>query len=151
MSLTTISVISAAYFNIKHKQIKNRLTYFFIKVYGAVDKEKILRVNYGEKIDDILKRITVSVDADLKKIDKNVLLKPGKALFIPFKNGWPKLKANLEITLIDLTRRGVKLSIAKKIMPILNKKGGVTWSDLSSVQGVGSATMRTLHRVLEID
>ncbi|MDC8913907.1 hypothetical protein PR248_02530 [Metamycoplasma hyosynoviae] len=131
----------------KNNQHKKVVT---IKIKGAVFYPGEYIVKHGSKFFNLLPRIKLKPNADITKIDNNLILEKDLTIFIPFSSK-AKMKLKDIKKVDDLINIGIKKSIATKLFNLIKTRNwNIRWEDIEKVSGIGVKTMQILKEKIQL-
>ena len=117
-----------------------------VSVSGAVLQDEIIDLPCYSTIDDLLKEITVTAEADLSSLNRTVVLKDNDAVVIPVKTEVQKISINLadEAQLQKIS--GIGPVMAGRIVEYRRQHGLFqTLEQLLKVKGIGAKTLEKIR------
>ncbi|QZE12604.1 MAG0490 family ComEA-like DNA-binding protein [Mycoplasma sp. Ms02] len=131
----------------KGGKIVNNFKYSYI-VSGAVLSPQEINTNQKLTPRQIFAKTGLESDADVSSFDYDKIKEPGD-LFVPYKMEKIKMK-NLN-NIIELTKRGVGKTAAKRIIEYAKTNEEYSWDEVLRLPGVGPATFEKVQNIISID
>ncbi|MCS4536875.1 hypothetical protein NXS15_01915 [Mycoplasma sp. CSL7475-4] len=144
--VTTSLVIDKKESYIKPKETPKE---FKIKIEGAVLNKGEYIAKKGDKLFDVIKQAQPLSNANLKEIDIGLSINKNMSIFIEYDiEKGPFLDWKLLNKSTQLSRYGIKKSIASKLLKYRKTNNKTTWTKLGQLKGIGPETLKKLRKIL---
>lgn len=134
--------------NIVYEQKSNS---YNVSIEGAVKNPGFYSFKKPKKIREIIFTANVLTNADLNVLDLEKLISEDCEIVVPFKVDsikkikWKKLQ-NVE----QLTKLGIRPSIAQIIINHRRKNETTTWEEILALKGIGEVTLAQLKDIIDL-
>lgn len=148
-------IIGSSYFLINKfilskPKVQNNNSYY-VNVEGAVRNPGKYLLNKPTKIREILFKADLKSEADILSLNLEKIINDEQTIIVPYKIGaFNKLKWQNYNNINLLTSKGIKLSIAQKLLDFRRKNITTTWEQIRSIRGIGETTISQLKELIDL-
>lgn len=156
-SLCGLAVIAGitTFFVFKFNQNPNEIDklpkHYKVSVEGAVENPGDYEFDQPLTVREIIFQAVVKTNADTSSLDLDKTIDKDTNILVPFKIGTIEKIKWKDLTNVDqLTKYGVKKSVALKIIQFRQQNETTTWEQIRAIKGIGETTINQLKEIIDL-